>query len=888
MVTRLSKEPVKLSKPIKPTKLIKPQKPRPPRAKVQFKMPRGPRFVGSWHRIPVTLPPRLRWDDVRFSIAEGIKGGLISPSRDRTWNPKRPHLMLLVGAHPGRFTLEARQATTGLLLGSASFEVNALWRDDNAGPSFWFTGDTAPPYAAGAAWGGGPAGPQNVNVMPATGTRRIAIILVDSTDQRYTTDAATLQGHRDRWINEVFNGAVDGGVTRSVRLLFQEMSLNRFDISAQVFGPFNLPGAFSNYLNDDGAPLGGYDQAAITAADGAVDFTQFDTVAMVMQQVDGPPVRRAWPYAWGGTYTTAEGNRSLAIISMPNEWGVAGDREIYDTFSHELGHNLGLGDQYSPTVAGRNPGSWELMHWDDPLPHLSVAHKAMLGWVDAAWIRSFDFRALAGNVDTNVTLHAIEAGAPPMGRSSAVEVRIADGWNYYFEFRRGQAAQIGDRALPEDGVVLGTDVISPPYIAPFARPAILLLPPDSTPHGEALSAGEDYRETDYTDPTFPSDFRVDVQAIHADRAELRIRYGVIGKPDPSIRPWPASPDRPWQSPDIEVRNARNAMDASWFNVPWVGNNNQVVAKVRNGGQLDAPQVRVNFYVKNYNVGGTPEAFIGTDVRDVAANTTVEFTANWVPPSDGHYCVVVRIPLYQTPATPPATPVVELTEFNNVAQSNYDRFISATSTPSREWTEIEVGNPYPVRARVFLRPGHTNPAYRTYLAHRWLMLDPGETRKVAMMFEFAPDNLNNGSIAKERIGLVKEALRRPNEVGCVAWIEDPFDSPRHKVDMLGGVQMQVVTGKTVRFDRFVAGDGRAAGAVSEAETGKPAKGQVVVRLNRGTAAKPDWDYVPGKLRQGQFVVKIPTEGVRAVDAYFLPQAGLADVWSEVVKLAQRKR
>ena len=41
------------------------------------------------------------------------------------------------------------------------------------------------------------------------------------------------------------------------------------------------------------------------------------------------------------------------------------------------------------------------------------------------------------------------------------------------------------------------------------------------------------------------------------KADVRIRYGVDGQPDPSITPWPASPTRQWQSPDIRVKNARS-------------------------------------------------------------------------------------------------------------------------------------------------------------------------------------------------------------------------------------------------------------------------------------------------------------------------------------------
>jgi M6 family metalloprotease-like protein len=857
---------------------------------VSVTIPRGEMFVGSFHRLAVKVPAKLSFDDLVFVIPDGPKAGLVSPSRDRLFAPRKPHIMLLVGYEPGTYVLRVLHRVTDDVLFEGKFTVNALWRDQDAGPSLWFTGIVGTPVA-GAAWGGGGAGPQNVDVVPASGTRRIAVLLFDTASQRFTTDEPTLQGHRDRWMDELIDGVTVDGQTRSVKSYFQEVSYNNFDIEAEVFGPVSLPGEWSDYFQMDSggnwAPGGSIWQSCVTAGDSLIDYDDFDTLVCVSQQVDGPPVQRAWPYANGAAVTSGDGNQSLGVISMPNEWGVSGDREIHDTFSHELGHNLGLGDQYRPDVGDRNPGAWEMMHSDNPLPHFSIAHRMMLGWIESSWVQSLDFSALGGSVDQTFTLHPTELGDPPAGRTSGVEIRLSDGWNYYFEYRRGQTGQIGDQALPEDSVVLGTDVVSAPYSPPFARPAILLLPPDTDSEGAALSNGENYRETDFSDPTFPTDFRVDVSGIDGDKADLRVRYGVLAKPDPSIRPWPAGPDRQWQSPDIEVKNERNQEDPdSWFNVPWAGNPNTIEAKVRNAGTMAAPQVRVNFGVKNYNIGGVPESPIGSDVKDIAAGATETFTAPWTPPGEGHFCVTVRIPLYQTPATPPAVSVVEMTELNNLAQTNYNRFISAdASPPSREVTKLEVGNPYQQRTRVFVQAGHSNPLYRTYVEHTWLMLDPGETRDVTVMFEYAPDNLTNKVFPPEKVKQYRKLKKVPNKVAMLSRLEDPGDEPRHKVDIMGGAQAEIVTGRKTRFERFRTQSGRVSGSVVTVAGDSPAAGKVIVRLHDPAESREPFVFQTVKLVKGAFAITMKHKA-KAVDAYFMPAPGFGDCWSKKINLVKR--
>ena len=836
-------------------------------------------FVGSFTPLRVEIDPAsgLTLDDLEFRLPSGLAGGIVSLARGPRFDPDRPVLMLLAGHEPGTHVVEAVAKATSTVVGDTRFRIAGTWRGQNAGPPLWFSG-TPNTQLAGSAWGGGPAGPQNISVVPAQGTRRIAILFVDTSSERYTTDPTTMQGHRDRWMDEIINGVPAAGQVRSTRAFYREASFGNFDISAEAFGPVALSGSWDTHFNADGTAKGSFFQSAITAGDALIDYRNFDSVVCVSPTVPASgttPAKAAWPYAsigaWG-PYTTSDGNRNLGVISMPNEWGATDDREVHETFAHELGHNLGLWDQYAPDVPGRNPGGWELMHADDPLPHFSVAHRMMLGWVPATWLRPYDFAAAGAPVDETVTLHPIEQGAPPANRSSAIEIRIADGLNYYFEYRNGETPQIGDRSLPTDNRVLGTDVASPPFVAPFSRPAILTLPSDGDDNGAVLGNGQFYREIDSS--PFPVEFRADVSAIDGSKADVRIRYGTNGRPDPSIRPWPASPQRPWQSPDIEVRNARSAADAQWINVPWVGNPNTVVAHVKNGGNVLAPAVRVNFLIKNFNIGGAPEVFLGSDVRDIAPGATVEFSTSWVPPSTGHFCVVVRIPLYQVPT---ALSVVEMTELNNTAQSNYDRFVTSTGSPStREETFVEVGNPYDERTRVWIVGQQTNPLYRTLVDTTWLWLEPGETRRVKVMVEYALDPKSD--TIPEDVHPFRDQIRRfthePNDIGLHAYAENPRDNPRHALEPMGGADVQVATGRGTEFESFGT-DGRLVfGQIVTSDDRQGVTGGIaLVTVTRDRDTPEKYVTVATDVAQGFFRVEVAVEeDWQLVRAEYLPAAG----------------
>jgi hypothetical protein len=256
---------------------------------------------------------------------------------------------------------------------------------------------------------------------------------------------------------------------------------------------------------------------------------------------------------------------------------------------------------------------------------------------------------------------------------------------------------------------------------------------------------------------------------------------------------------------------------------------------------------------------------------------VEFSTSWVPPSDGHYCIVVRIPLYTRPGEPPVT---EMTELNNVAQSNYDRFISPTASPStRRMTSVEVGNPYDRPTRVYIGLDQNNPYYRTYLEHRWLDLDANETAMVGVMLEFV------GSLPP--IGIEDRPVHKlelANRVSIQSLIVNPYDANGHVMHRLGGAELDVVTGRSTRIEEFGYRGGGFGGVVITSDGEPVPSGTVILTIRTKDAQGQDLDVINarGEVRNGQF--HIPVEQREGeVQAYFVPPTGFGDATSRVVAI-----
>jgi M6 family metalloprotease-like protein len=893
---------------------------------VTIKVPDEELFISGWVRVPVRInKPTIHFDDLEFLVDPKESGAMISYSRDNSFDSSKPHIMLTAGWMTGPHKLVV--VYQGNTIASTTFGVLDNWTKTEYGPPVSTFGNVES-GPSGGTWGGPDSGdfqvPQNVNVIPALGTRNVGLVLVDTASGRYPTGAALTTIIND-FQNEMVNGV--GAQNRSVSRYFNEASGGLFNMNlVGITGPIMLPNNWESYftLGDTWVANGGLDSTIISlivqqniAAQQAgnppvLDLSQIDSLIYVVRSVPQPapdPDFSVWPRASLSTTQQLVGidfsvgvpvpqYRGVARVFMPDDWAVRdGARQFHETVAHELGHNLGLNDQYdqssfsadaSSRIAGFNPNqSWELMTWERDLPLPSAAHRLMLGWLNPNQIRMYNF-GVFGAIDENITLHATMAGPVPAGRFSAAEVRLEDGKNYYFEYRPSVAGVTADSNPPKASAVLGTEVIFR-ATNPSDRPNILRVEEDVdavTDEG-SFSITQDFRDRDTTTPGFEQDFIVDVTNTTANAATIRVRYAADLKPDPALTPW--SPGSNWQSPDIEVLNGRNGSDPAFRNIPWEGHDNSVVARVTNRGSSDAHSVTVRFFAKDFTFGGGAESPLGQQTLDVPAGATVTFTAPdvWRPTTisipfgtiqyNQHACLVARM----DPFLDPVSNIWEVTPENNEAQSNYTWMASTTSSPaSREATVLVAENTLKHPAIVYFTIHQPHPLFRVYLDHRWVFLQPGEKKQILVMTESL---LGDARFAE----LIKNNLRRQRRIATNLRLSALGDTGSScAAEIIGGASLLVLTGMGTHFERFEAEHGIAFGKIVRNDNGEGqgVNGKVIVSIKeKDPKGRRSETIRETTVSNGIFRVQIGDQQDVTVQGHYLGQQLLAPCESKEVQL-----
>ena len=88
-------------------------------------------YVGSYARVPVDLCGKdFTFEDLEYRVIGGPAGGIISTSKDETFDPDKPTIILIAGFKPGKYQLEAIKKSSGDVVAKAEFEVHTLSLDE--------------------------------------------------------------------------------------------------------------------------------------------------------------------------------------------------------------------------------------------------------------------------------------------------------------------------------------------------------------------------------------------------------------------------------------------------------------------------------------------------------------------------------------------------------------------------------------------------------------------------------------------------------------------------------------------------------------------------------------------------------------------------------------
>ena len=774
----------------------------------------APAFAGGgWIAALLGLDAAgLGRDDVELVVEEGPDAGSVSvaiePAADDGLAPYR----VLAGIRTGEFHLTALLKATGDVLGRGRFRVQAHWPSERSGPPVAITGEQGH-YAFGN-WGGGPPVAQNIKVLPAPENFRVAMVLVETRDRGFAPDTTAL---KDSWKERLVG-------TNSVRSFYEEASLLATPPGAfvkgttvtlvgdRVFGPIALPDGWGDYFKDRETAWKGWLTKDDTRQAFATAFCEWlmdqgisdpvlrntDAVVFLVRTASDQPAtvgskmltaKFAWPSAYGAffNYKTefATSQRRIPLVIMPDDYptGIpAGDRFPWGAaLAHELGHNLGLEDLYDAKerfpaeVDARAVGAIDLMGNGWPHPTFSLPNRMRLGWVDPAWIERIDFASDPNG--RSVMLQATSAlarSALPAGRKAGIEVRIRDGWNYYFEYRRSVAGQVGDQQLAASfgagQLIAGLDVMSSGK-PEASRPIIELVPNDPDGDGPVLiAAGRDFEDSDLTNPEGMHDFRLvfdQIDPVDPNAARVRIEYVRARRPELQITPAPGNGD--WKSPDINIDGKLGANRIA------KGLPHKVRIRVRNAGVRAATQVRVGVRLLPFTLasGGSWQSLADPPRLDLGPGEQKEFVTDWDVPASvrigdvevEHFCIRADIDRYVDPTDPVAS---EIVVHNNWAQSNFDTNAVASGSPSdRIATVALVANGLDREATYLVDAVQDSRHFRVYLGHVWLRLQPGEARPVALAYETLAGDPQHGAAFAEEFG--ERGLRDIDRVSITSFI-----------------------------------------------------------------------------------------------------------------------
>lgn len=354
----------------------------------------------------------------------------------------------------------------------------------------------------------------------------------------------------------------------------------------------------------------------------------------------------------------------------------ATDRLMAAIASHEIGHLLGLPDQYASGTINSWPamGPWDIMGNDTYFNHMGAYSKWLLDWIPAVT----DIPCLTGECEITTDITPLET---PGNNVLRIPFTTDPFSGYMVECRRKMNK---DENIPEEGVLVTS-------IDPYRPIGVTTAQVVTSSGADFLTAALAPGET-YTDPvskvtvTYLSDTSSGACKVKAFRGEVKA-------PDPSIKKGSSEASSggytAYTSPDIWIDSQENGWDVypqgesftyqAGVSVPtgfgdpfWVDHENRIHFLVHNTGNEDASNVTVEIRVTqplvlnipgancNGPVPGRAKTLATVVIPDLPAGGDYHGSVLWTPTKNVSARVTVVIHEYEG----------ELTPYNNSASETY--------------------------------------------------------------------------------------------------------------------------------------------------------------------------------------------------------------------------